>query len=134
MPIKNISFSGPYPYLPIRIINPDTKKSYKTSGVIDTGASACIFPASVAKILGHKLEKGRLTKVPTANGSARIYWHTTSIEIFDLKGKVLHRILKKPMGYSPKLKAHLLGQEHFLEYFRLHIHYPQGLLSILNVG
>ncbi|MFN3533432.1 MAG: hypothetical protein ACK41Q_13130, partial [Candidatus Brocadia sp.] len=39
------------PYLPLRIINPHTDKSYKTFGLITTGADECIIPAFIAKAL-----------------------------------------------------------------------------------
>jgi hypothetical protein len=68
-------------YLPVTIINPHTGKSYKTQGIIDTGADTCALPFGVAEILGHVLESGTETKVITCNGEAKGWSHTTIISV-----------------------------------------------------
>ena len=66
MPIKDYPFLGAggifRPFLPIQIVNPHTGKAYKTFGLIDTGADECAVPASVARIVGHDLQAGKIKR------------------------------------------------------------------------
>lgn len=73
MPIRDcfiFSFSGNKTtvILPIKIINPQSGKSYKTFGLIDTGATECAIPAVIANLLGHDLTKGKPKEINTGNG------------------------------------------------------------------
>src|SRR5467141_3407035 len=99
MPIRNIQFAGTYPYLRIKIINPDTNQSIRAEGIVDTGASSCALPGDFAGMLGHSLTKGIVSKTDSAGGQATSYAHTTTIEIFDFQDNLLHVIEKIPVGY-----------------------------------
>ncbi|MFH1480374.1 MAG: hypothetical protein ABIG67_03830 [Pseudomonadota bacterium] len=89
MPIRDYPFSlvrlGDIgrPYLPVTIINPDTKKELRGYALIDTGADECAFPASFTPVLGHNLQEGRLRRISTGNGITVAYSHTTRITIED---------------------------------------------------
>lgn len=136
MPIKNFPFidvgSGDAkPWLLIKIINPETSKSYIQYGLIDTGADECTMPGKVADILGHKLTAGHKKTVMGVGGEVETYSHTTNIEIFDSRQDVIYEIKNVLVDYVPGLAIPLLGVKDFLCLFNLHINYPQKKFSIL---
>ncbi len=47
------------PFLPVRIINPKTRKGLLTLGLIDTGADECSIPGDLAKVLEYDLATGK---------------------------------------------------------------------------
>lgn len=49
-------------WLPVTIINPETRKSIKVFGLIDTGADECALPALYAARLGHNLHAAKRRK------------------------------------------------------------------------
>jgi len=136
MPIRGFPFlqitpdNLPRPWLPVTILNPETGKSFRTYGLVDTGADACAIPASIASIIGHKLRKGKIVESMGASGKVVSYYHTTKIEIVDLGGDVLFTIDHAPIEYSRKLPCVLLGVRHFLDQFALNIDYPKRIFSI----
>ena len=136
MPIRDCPFSsfkdGIYhPILPIRIINPQTGKSHKTFGVIDTGADECAIPANLAPLLGHNLQAGQTKQIRTGNGITAAYSHMTKFEIFHpVTGEHLHTVPDTPIDFMPNLHVVLLGVNSFLSRFILHIDYPQKNFSI----
>lgn len=81
MLIRDIPFSDGFPYLPIKIVNPQTYQSVKVLGSVDTGASACAFPGYIAGLLGHNPLRGAKSHSSSAGGAAESYAHTTTIEI-----------------------------------------------------
>lgn len=138
MPIKNYPFlclrAGDTfrPFLPIQIINPHTDRSYKTYGLIDTGADNCAIPAGIADILEHNLQRGESKQIRTGNGITAAYAHTTRIDIFhidDDSNRVL-TIPDTPIDFMPNLHCVLLGVKDFLSQFLLAIDYPQQTFSI----
>ena len=44
------------PFVPVRIINPETRQSFVYMALLDTGADACCFPKHVAEATGHDLK------------------------------------------------------------------------------
>ncbi len=70
------------PILPIRIVNPHAGSSYRTYGLVDTGADECAIPAGYAPVLGHNLQAGQTKTINTGNGQTIAYAHTTKFEIF----------------------------------------------------
>ncbi len=135
MPIRNMPFmddgSGLLrPYLPIKIINPNTGKSQKMLGLIDTGADECTLPAELAPLLGHDLERGKPKSARTAGGSALGYSHTTIIEIHSHANVRLYTTPVIVIDYMKGLHIPLLGVKYFLENFELHIDYPKKVFTI----
>jgi len=136
MPIRNCPFTfcnGDIyrPILQIRIINPHTKKSYRTYGIIDTGADECAIPAAYASLLGHNLQSGQVKRIRTGNGETVAYAHTTRFEIFHpATGKLLYTVNDTPIDFMPNLHVVLLGVNSFLSRFVLKIDYPQKFFSI----
>ncbi|MEP9412640.1 MAG: hypothetical protein HRF42_14845 [Candidatus Brocadia sp.] len=123
------------PYLPLRIINPHTDKSYKTFGLITTGADECVIPAFIAKALGYRLHT--LTHKPaiTGSGKAVVYGNTTKLEIYHpISGKLLYTIPDTPADFLHNLPIVLLGINNLLSRFILTINYPKKFFSIKPAG
>lgn len=112
------------PYLPVTIINPDTKRQIKVYALIDTGADECALPASFAPILGHNLQSGQPRKISTGNGVTIAYSHTTRIIIEDFSTQDVL------IDFMPNLHMPLLGVRSFLSNFILTIDYPRKSFSL----
>ncbi len=136
MPIRNCPFTycgGDFyrPILNIKLINPDTNDTYRTYGIIDTGADKCSVPADFAPILKHDLEAGDIVQIDTASGESEAYSHTTEIELYHpTTDKHLYTISTTKVDYIPGLKTVLLGADDFLSSFILKIDYPHRIFSI----
>ncbi len=139
MPIKDYPFQsfelgGPRrPILPVKIINPYTKKSIVSLGLIDTGSEECAVPAYLAKALGHNYKKGTAKDFISASGTGTAYSHTTKIEII-IPGKKKVIIPATTIDFIEGLPNILLGESGFLERYKLIIDYPRLLLSIKDTG
>ncbi len=136
MPIRDCPFTFfskdiSRPVLPVKIINPHTGKSYRTFGIIDTGADDCAIPARFAGLLGHDLKSGRIKEISTGNGKTRAYVHTTKFEIYHpATGELTYTIDESPIDFLPNLHVVLLGVNSFLSRFILNINYPRKKFSI----
>ena len=137
MPINNFPFTKigggkASPCLRIRIINPHTGLSFRTSGLIDTGADQCAIPALYAPILGHNLCTVLPKKISTGNGETLAYTHTTKLEILHPNDDkiVIYTSENTPVDFLPNLSVTLLGVENFLGKFILNINYPKKTFSI----
>jgi hypothetical protein len=121
-------------YLPIRIINPDTKREAITYALVDTGADSSLFPGKLARQVGHAL-KGRGVKSSIAGGIEQTavvtYRHTFRIEILspDLR-RVVWRSRPIEVDCTEANPPVLLGVEGFLEHFKLTIDYPKEKLRL----
>ncbi|MGK5091541.1 retroviral-like aspartic protease family protein [Deltaproteobacteria bacterium TL4] len=120
------------PMLPIEIQNPHTGKSFRTWGLIDTGADNCAFPAQIAKELGHELKSGKPKEIQTGNGVTQAFEHTTKINIFTQEVKVAYTTSETMIDFMPHLRTPLLGVKNFLDYFILSIDYPNKVFSVQN--
>lgn len=119
------------PVLALKIINPHTKKSFRTFGLVDTGADECAIPAAFSLLLGHNLLNGKTKIVGTGNGKTVAYAHTTKFEIYHpLSGQLLYTINETPIDFMPNLSVVLLGVNSFLSRFILKINYPSKSFSI----
>ena len=121
------------PYLPIKIINPATGKSLKLMALIDTGADEVTMPSFIAEQLGHNLKKGTRKRGLGAGGLTTSYGHTTTLEIFDLYDRSIHRCHNIIVDYLVGLHCPLLGVKYFLENFELRVHYPKKIFSIIKI-
>jgi len=115
----------PRPYLPIKIINPETKKEINVYALIDTGADECALPASFALPLGHNLQSGHQKLISTGNGITVAYSHTVCIIAFGFSTK---NVL---IDFMPNLYIPLLGVKNFLNNFTLKIDYHNKVFSII---
>ncbi len=140
MPIKDCPVDSFISYptsilLPIIIINPENNKSYKTKGLIDTGACDCAIPADIAKILGHNLILGYPKIIGTGNGDSLAYSHTSTIQIFHPEkpdGNPIYTLDNVLIDFMPNLHFPLLGVNGFLSEFILSINYPKRIFSLLK--
>jgi len=140
MPIRDcpiFSFAGNNTtvILPIKIINPQSGKSYKTFGLIDTGATECAIPASIASLLGHDLTKGKPKEINTGNGLAQAYGHTSTIEVYhplNPDSSAIYTIDNVLIDFMPNLKVPLLGVLGFMSNFKLTIDYPKRIFSLVK--
>lgn len=72
------------PYLPITIVNPFTKDTLLWDCLIDSGADSCLFPRSIASMVGHNLTgKGVRSSITMGvEGSVvRTWQHTFSLNL-----------------------------------------------------
>ena len=141
MPIKDYPFTSilsglARPMLWIKVTNPHTKSGLITLAIIDTGADDCAFPADVAVKLGHNLESVPAKNVNTASGQAKVYSHTTQIDILEtlpngMRGnRVLYTIPDTPIDFVDGCEAFLLGTKNFLSNFILTVNYPHKVFSL----
>ncbi len=136
MPIDNCPFTCfnnivYRPVLSVRIINPHTKRSFKTYGIIDTVADECAIPAVYAFLLGHNLQDGETRTKGTGNGETIAYIHTTRFDIYHpVSGEFLYTIDDTPIDFMPNLSIVLLGVNSFFSRFILKIDYPDKSFSI----
>lgn len=142
MPIDDYPFYAispgdlPRPMLPIQIINPETNKSFKAWGLIDTGADECAFPAPLAPILGHDLFAGKMRQIGTGNGMTNSYAHTVRINVYKNSGEeiddstIVYTVNDIHVDFLPNLQCILLGVKNFLTVFNLNINYPTETFSL----
>jgi len=122
-------------FVPIRVINAESGLSRLTYGLLDTGASSCVFPGSLATGTGHSL-RGDGVKSSLICGIEQrqipSYLHSFMIELFSPSGtKVVWR--------SPRIQVHcvehepspLLGFKEFLRHFKeISVEYPARTFSL----
>jgi hypothetical protein len=102
--------------VPVQISNPakHSPPCRKFEGVIDSGASICLFHASIGRGIGINIEKGEPDKTMGISGVATdIFVHTVSLH-------VLGSMFKIKAGFSDDLPlAGLLGRLGFFEHFKI---------------
>ena len=138
MPIRNcpiIQFHNHdlYVKLPITIINPQTNKTYKTFGIVDTGASKCVIPSSIAGILGYDITNCKEELVITGSGQSYAHCLNTSMIIrhpINPDNNIILTINNALINYMPNLNIVLLGIDEFLSKFVLKIDYPNKVFSL----
>ena len=77
---------GGITYLPLirlTIIHKGIKMPFL--GLIDSGANDCCFPGSIARDLGHDLEKGKERIFEGVGGEVKTYLHQNYIQIQDVR-------------------------------------------------
>lgn len=134
MPVRDFPFMSLHgqlrPLLPIIIINPHTRISLKTLGIIDTGADSCTLSAEIAEIIGHNLEDGFRDEAEVVGGKVQSWRHTTTVQMLDFTGKTFHTIDSAQIEYIRNFDYVILGIKDFLENFCLEIDYPNKCFSI----
>ncbi|NLW35052.1 hypothetical protein [Syntrophorhabdus aromaticivorans] len=118
-------------YLPVTIVNPHTGKVLKANALVDTGSDECCsIPISVAKILGHKLEKGDKRRTITGNGEGDGWAHTTKISIHHPESEDVIFTISESLINFMDVPWVVLGVIGFLEYFKLTMNYPKKNFSL----
>ena len=94
----------------------NSPRSKRFDAIIDSGASQCIFHASIGRAIGLEIEKGELVVTNSIQGQTEIYLH--DISLYAPGGVVPARA-----GFSDVLPiAALLGMAGFFEYFKITFH------------
>jgi hypothetical protein len=91
----------------------NSPRSKRFDAIIDSGASQCIFHASIGRAIGLEIEKGKLMTTNGIQGPTNIYMHDVSL--YAPGG-----IVPAYAGFSDALPiAGLLGMTGFFEYFEI---------------
>jgi hypothetical protein len=101
--------------IPVNIALPakNAPRSKRFDAVIDSGASGCLFHASIGRAIGLEIEKGEMTQTMGVAGSSNIFLH--DISLYAPGGIIATRA-----GFSDDLPlAGLLGMAGFFEHFKI---------------
>jgi len=91
----------------------NSPRSKRFDSIIDSGASQCIFHASIGRAIGLDIEKGEKVSTNSIQGATDIYLH--DISLYAPGGIVPARA-----GFSDTLPiAGLLGMSGFFEFFKI---------------
>ena len=125
----------PAPYLQVRITNPHSGKSISTFALIDTGADACVFPASLAEALDHSVQGVGVhcEEVSGVSGCANVYKHTFNMEILapDRQG-VVQVFTGVLVDCIDQQIPPLLGVLNCLCHFKITVDYLDQMTTISN--
>jgi hypothetical protein len=113
--------------LNVQIARPakNAPRTKRFEAIIDSGASRCLFHASVGEFIGLDIERGEVEDTLGINGTSREYLH--DIVIYLPGGSVNIRA-----GFSDQLPvAGLLGMNGFFEHFKVTFD-PLGKACILE--
>ena len=101
--------------VPVNIALPakNAPRSKRFDAVIDSGASACMFHASIGRAIGLEIEKGKPSQILGVNGPCKLFLH--DIALYAPGGIILTNA-----GFSDDLPiAGLLGMTGFFENFKI---------------
>ncbi|MFZ0311113.1 MAG: hypothetical protein WAL85_00280 [Candidatus Korobacteraceae bacterium] len=101
--------------IPVNIALPaiSSPRSKRFEAIIDSGASSCIFHASIGRAIGLDIESGQLTETLGVAGAMAIYLH--DISLYAPGGIITTRA-----GFSDNLPiAGLLGMAGFFENYKI---------------
>jgi len=91
----------------------NTSRSKRVEAIIDSGASRCVFQASLGRAIGLEIEKGKLVEVLGIAGPEKIYLHNVTLHA---PGGPLEIIA----GFSEKLPVlALLGMDGFFDNYKI---------------
>ncbi len=120
--------------IPVRITNPATGHSIYITGLVDTGADACLFPAEVAEITGHNLMGDGVksnVNVGIEQTSVSVYKHTFILELLSPDyQKAVWSSDEIEVDCSTSNPPVLLGAIDFLRHFKLTVDYLNEELSL----
>lgn len=117
----------PATYLPVRISNPHSGMSTVAYALIDTGADNCVFPRSLAVVLGHDFDGKHVLSKSTmgVSGKTEVFLHTFDIEILTPDRSSVFASFKKVLVACVLTDIPLLlGVADCLSHFVLTIDYP----------
>jgi hypothetical protein len=88
-------------------------RSKRFDAIIDSGASACLFHASIGRAIGLEIEQGQVEYTQGVSGQSRIY-------LWDIFLHAPGGIIATRAGFSDDLPiAGLLGMRGFFENFKI---------------
>ncbi|MBU1615976.1 retropepsin-like domain-containing protein [bacterium] len=95
-------------------------------GLIDSGANDCCFPGSIARDLGHDLEKGKERIFEGVGGEVKTYLHQNYIQIQDvrIRGDLYFSDEWNDWGFG------LLGRHGFFTHFKVIFDYRRKIFTI----
>jgi hypothetical protein len=103
--------------LPVQISNPakHSPPTKKFDAMVDSGASECVFHASLGRAIGLIIEKGEEDRTVGVSGQpTKIYMHDVSLHVPG------GHVLKIRAAFSDDLPlAGLLGRRGFFEHFKV---------------
>jgi hypothetical protein len=101
--------------VPVNIALPATNspRSKRFDGIIDSGASGCLFHASIGRAIGLEIEKGQKSSTLGVAGAMEVFLHEVTIYI---PGGPIRTVA----GFSDQASlAGLLGMLGFFEHFKI---------------
>jgi len=101
--------------LPVNIALPtkSAPRSKRFGACIDSGASTCLFHASIGRALGFEIEKGEVQETIGINGPSNVYMH--DVALYAPGGIIMVRA-----GFSNELPIlGLLGMSGFFDHFKI---------------
>ena len=120
--------------IPVRITNPATGQSVHITGLVDTGADACLFPADIVEVTGHNLTGDGVksnVNVGIEQTSVSVYKHTFIIEVLSPEyTEIVWSSDEIEIDCSTSNPPVLLGAIDFLRYFRLTVDYINEMLHL----
>ena len=120
--------------VPVKITNPTTGESVRITGIVDTGADSCLFPADVAEITGHNLQGDGVrsnVNVGIEQTSVPVYKHTFILELLSPDyTETVWSSGEIEVDCSESNPPVLLGAADFLKYFKLTVDYADERLSL----
>ncbi len=91
----------------------NSPRTKRFEAIIDSGASRCMFHASIGRFIGLDIEKGEIEETAGITGNARTYLH--DIVLYIPGGPLIIRA-----AFSEELPtAGLLGMNGFFEHFKV---------------
>jgi len=91
----------------------NSPRSKRFDAIIDSGASGCLFYASIGRAIGLEIEKGKTAETMGVSGPTKIFLH--DISLYAPGG-----IIETPAGFSDDLPiAGLLGMLGFFDHFKI---------------
>lgn len=120
--------------LPIKVTNRATGISALVWGLVDTGADASLFPATLATSLGHDLNGDGVKSTVTSGIEQRpvaTFKHTFCFELLSAKGtRTVWLTQSALIDCAESNPPVLLGVKDFLSHFKLTVDYPSERLAL----
>ena len=121
-------------WIPIRLRNPLDDLSLDVYALIDTGADASVFPASLATELGHDLKGDGVESHFTYGvgaGKVATYRHTFEVGLISSRSdRIVWTSGRRSIDCVESGIPPILGVADFLLHFRVTIDYPRRMVTL----
>lgn len=124
---------GVKPYIPIKLVHPNTGKSLYVNALLDSGADCCTLPSMISRTLGLKLDKEYESEGTTGiSGEVlKTYTHTLVVQVYDSGRTRIVRTMKiKVNSLERNDIPPLMGTESFLDQFNVSFNYLKGEIEL----
>jgi len=128
------------PLSPVEIVDPHTQQSVKGVGVLDTGATLCVFPFEHAGAMGISLEASDKFHLESGGHERDAHEYTVAIRVFVVVQPKRGGIYTAPApvlelarvraAFVRGLEYPILGVEDFLDTYVLTVNYQRQQFSI----